>query len=361
MSEHRAGPVLDLHCAKRLGDFDLELSSILPGQGVSALFGPSGSGKTSLLRLISGLDRPDRGHVRLGGEPLVDVAGRRWVAVHRRRIGVVFQEPRLFPHYRVRGNLCYGLRSDTPSRFDDVVTLLGLDTLLERWPATLSGGEARRVAIGRALLSAPRLLLLDEPLSGLDGSRKGELIDYLQRLAAELALPMVLVSHDPEEVIALADHLLLLERGRVVDEGALPAVLGRLDLEARLDGFDGASLLEATVVEEARGTRLGRLAFDDGQALAALGVDAPVGTKMRLRFAADAVELSPPGAPGTLAARFVAQVPSRRDPGLVEIVVELAGQRLRARVAREAFERLAPAPGAMLRLIPGRPQASRQR
>src|SRR5690554_7004310 len=191
---------LQLKVRKRLGSFTLDASLALPNRGVSALFGVSGSGKTSLLRLVAGLDRPDTGSIQLGDRYLVDTARRIFVPPHQRNIGVVFQEARLFPHYRVRGNLTYGMPISARSRLEPIVDLLGIGALLDRMPGTLSGGEAQRVSIGRALLTDPALLLMDEPLTGLDGARKKELLDYLVALTRELEIPVVYISHDTQEI-----------------------------------------------------------------------------------------------------------------------------------------------------------------
>lgn len=199
-------------------DFDLHVTFDSPARHL-ALFGPSGSGKTSVLLAIAGLRRPDAGRIRLAGELLFDSAAGINVAAARRGLGVVFQDGRLFPHLRVRDNLLYGQRgkpADATVGFDAAVQLLGLSELLARWPATLSGGEARRVAIGRALLSRPRALLLDEPLVGLHREARTQLLAYLRRLRDEIALPTLLVSHQVDEVQALAEDVVLLDDGRVV-------------------------------------------------------------------------------------------------------------------------------------------------
>ncbi|WP_257386549.1 ATP-binding cassette domain-containing protein [Tahibacter caeni] len=198
-------------------DFDLAVSFASPAKHL-ALFGPSGCGKTSLLLAVAGLRRPDAGRIRLGGELLFDSAVGLNVAAARRGLGVVFQDGRLFPHLRVRDNLLYGQYGKAASPalgLADVVELLGLTDLLARWPTTLSGGEARRVAIGRALLSRPRALLLDEPLVGLHREARSQVLAYLRRLRDEIALPTLLVSHQPDEVEALAEEVVLLDDGRV--------------------------------------------------------------------------------------------------------------------------------------------------
>ncbi|WP_136248057.1 molybdenum ABC transporter ATP-binding protein [Halomonas borealis] len=341
---------LALDVEQRLGDFSLAASLTLPARGVTALFGPSGSGKTSLLRLIAGLDTPRRGSIRLGGEVLVDTARGIRVPPHRRHLGVVFQEARLFPHYRVRGNLGYGMRGAGRARFDAVVELLGIGDLLERFPATLSGGEARRVAIGRALLSEPRLLLMDEPLTGLDGARKQELLDYIARLAADIDIPIVYVSHDPDELTAIADHLVLLEHGRVLADGPLDDLLQRFALTDRLGGFDAASLVTATVDGHEPHYALTRLRLADGQRLTLPAVDAAPGTRLRLRIPVREVALAL-DVPGATSYRnrlhaVVEEIgPTYPERAAVELRLRLGEQALRARLTRKSLDELGLAPG----------------
>lgn len=185
----------DVSVARRLGEAEVAVSFAVDA-GVTVLFGPSGVGKSSVLNMVAGLLRPDRGHVRVAGETLFDAAARIDVAPERRRAGYVFQEPRLFPHLRVRANLLYGAAGVADL---GAIAFLGIDHLLDRWPRTLSGGEARRVAIGRALLSRPNFLLLDEPLSSLDRARREEVITAIERVRDEAGLPMLLVTHDAAE------------------------------------------------------------------------------------------------------------------------------------------------------------------
>jgi molybdate transport system ATP-binding protein len=197
----------DIHVSCRLGDREIALA-LSAGSGLTALFGPSGAGKTSILNMVAGLLRPDHGLIAVGGATLFDSRDRIDVAVEQRRAGYVFQDGRLFPHRRVRANLAYGERlADAASRwisFDEVVAFLGIGPLLDRWPRTLSGGEAQRVAIGRALLSAPRFLLMDEPLSSLDSARREEIMRVIERIRDELELPILYVSHDRAEIDRLA-------------------------------------------------------------------------------------------------------------------------------------------------------------
>ncbi len=185
----------DVDVARALGEAEVAVSFVA-GAGVTVLFGPSGVGKSSVLNMVAGLLRPERGHIRVGGETLFDAAAGIDVAPERRRAGYVFQEPRLFPHLRVRANLLYGAAKGTEL---GAIGFLGIDHLLDRWPRTLSGGEARRVAIGRALLSRPRFLLLDEPLSSLDRARREEVMTAIERVRDEAGLPMLLVTHDAAE------------------------------------------------------------------------------------------------------------------------------------------------------------------
>jgi len=200
----------DVDVAKRLGDTEIACR-IEPGPGLTVLFGPSGAGKTSVLNMVAGLIEPDRGHVRVNGATLFDAG----IAVNEppeaRRAGYVFQEARLFPHMRVRENLLYGWRpGEGAVDVDETIALLGIAGLLDRWPRTLSGGEARRVAIGRALLSNPAFLLLDEPLSSLDRARREEIMTLLERLRDTVRLPILMVTHDREEAERLGNRIVAL-------------------------------------------------------------------------------------------------------------------------------------------------------
>lgn len=196
----------DLDLTKRLGEAEIACR-IEAGEGLTVLFGPSGAGKTSVLNMVAGLVEPDAGHVRVAGETLFDASAGIDVPVAERRAGYVFQEPRLFPHLRVRANLLYGRRGNAGLDVDETIALLGIAHLLDRWPRTLSGGEARRVAIGRALLSDPRFLLLDEPLSSLDRARREEIMTLIERLRDTVKLPILMVTHDRAEAERLGTRI----------------------------------------------------------------------------------------------------------------------------------------------------------
>jgi len=221
--------MLRVQLRKRRGDFSLEVDFHAPVPGVTALFGRSGCGKSTLISLIAGLLSPDEGRVQIGEDVLVDSERQYELDARHRRIGVVFQDARLFPHFSVLGNLQYGARrlprgAPTPIGFDDVVSMLGLGAMLRRRPQELSGGEKQRVALGRALLAQPRLLLLDEPLASLDLARREDVLPYLEKLRDALAIPIVYVSHQFDEVLRLATRVVLLDGGRVLADGDLAAV-----------------------------------------------------------------------------------------------------------------------------------------
>ncbi len=203
--------MLNINLSKRLGQLELRADLQLPNNGITVLFGLSGSGKSSLINLISGLLQPDVGFVRLNDRTLVDTARAVNIKPHQRNIGYVFQDARLFPHYRVKGNLQYGMKKDDPQEFERIVQLLGIEKLLKRYPLTLSGGEKQRVAIGRALLSNPDMLLMDEPLSALDLPRKRELLSYLEALTKQIHIPILYVTHSLDELLALAERVVLFE------------------------------------------------------------------------------------------------------------------------------------------------------
>lgn len=220
--------MLSLTVELRRGRFDLVADLAMNG-GVTGLFGPSGSGKSTLLGILAGLVRPDRGRIVLDGVTLYDSDAGIWLPPHRRRIGLVFQDSQLFPHYTVRGNLLYGLNrtqeAERRFRFDDIVDLLALRPLLDAHPKRISGGEKQRVALGRSLLASPRLLLLDEPLAALDQNLKAQILPFLQRIRDELNLPMLFVSHALPEILHLTDRLVLIGGGRILGHGALHEIL----------------------------------------------------------------------------------------------------------------------------------------
>lgn len=228
--------------------FDLDVALALPGSGVTALFGPSGCGKTTLLRLVAGLETSPGGFFRIGDEIWQD--GARVVVPHNRRIGYVFQDANLFPHLTVNQNLLYGTRRLAPEErlptLDPLVDLLGIRALLDRRPSRLSGGERQRVAIARALAVNPRILLMDEPLAALDQDRKKEVLPYLKTLQRELRIPILYVTHSPDEVAQLASHLVVLRGGRLVADGPIQEVLSREDLPLTL-GEDACSVFDAVV------------------------------------------------------------------------------------------------------------------
>jgi molybdate transport system ATP-binding protein len=242
--------MLEVELKKRRGDFALEVRFAMDGPGLIALYGPSGCGKSTIIDLIAGLLRPDAGLVRLSGGTLFDSAHGIDVPAERRRIGYVFQDSRLFPHLDVRANLRYGEKRSPAAEpqipFEEAVELLGLRPFLGRRPRQLSGGERQRVAIGRALLCRPRLLLLDEPLASLDAARREELLPYLERLRDRLSIPMIYVSHQFEEVLRLASHVVLMRAGSVVAQGDLVAVSRNPQLRALI----GAEALGAVVEGE---------------------------------------------------------------------------------------------------------------
>ena len=216
--------MLELDFSQQLGDLNLNVRADLPAQGITAIFGLSGAGKTSLINAIGGLTRLQQGRIALNGRTLVDTAAGLCLPPEKRRIGYVFQDARLFPHYRVRGNLQYGMAAGMRAQFNTIVELLGIGPLLNRLPLTLSGGEKQRVAIGRALLTAPELLLMDEPLASLDLPRKRELLPYLERLAQDVNIPILYVSHSLDEILRLAERVMVLDRGEVRAFGGLEAV-----------------------------------------------------------------------------------------------------------------------------------------
>ncbi len=258
--------MITINIAKRLGHLNLNVNATLPLNGVTAVFGRSGAGKTSLVNILGGLSDPDSGLIKLGDKVLFKKGGIN-LPPEKRRIGYVFQEARLFPHYKVRGNLNYGVRRSDPDLFNKIVALLDIAPLLDRFPISLSGGEKQRVAIGRALLTSPDLLLMDEPLASLDLPRKRELIPYLQTLARELSVPIVYVSHSLDEILQLADYMIVLNQGEAVAQGSLTDVWNSEQMRPWLPAQELSSLLYASVAGTHPSYSMTQLIMDDGNHL----------------------------------------------------------------------------------------------
>jgi molybdate transport system ATP-binding protein len=280
---------------ERGGGFVLDVDFSAPDAGITGVFGPSGSGKTTLLRCVAGLERAPGGLLEVAGEPWQDEARGLFLPTHRRRLGYVFQEAGLFDHLSVRGNLDYGLRRTAPAerrvRLDEAVGWLGLTALLERGPRQLSGGERQRVAIARALLTSPRLLLMDEPLAGLDAAARDEILPYLERLHASLEIPVLYVSHAAAELQRLADHLLLLAAGRLRAAGPVSEVSTRLDLLPWAPEAELGVVLEARVAGHDERFELTYLDFAGGR-LSLPRHDAAPGSRQRVRLLARDVSLA---------------------------------------------------------------------
>jgi len=331
--------------------FTLDVDYALPLKGVTALFGASGSGKSTLLRIIAGLEKGARGVVRFRNEVWQDGNGGR-VPPHRRGIGYVFQDARLFAHLSVAGNLRYSARragDGCAIQFDDVVESLDLGPLLNRRTTDLSGGERQRVALGRALLARPRLMLMDEPLASLDEKRKADILPYIERLPAVFRVPTIYVTHNIAEVTRLADRMLVLSQGRVVAQGAVTEVLSRLDLAPETGRFEASSLLTATVTGHDDAYQLTVLDHG-GQHIEAPRANLPIGTQVRLRVRARDVMLATQR-PSGISARNVLEgtireIAEEPHTAYAETLVDVGEARLRSRITRKTVAELGLAPGA---------------
>lgn len=342
---------LAVRCRLERGAFSLDVDLALPARGVTVIFGASGSGKTSLLRLVAGLESAPGARVALGDAVWDD--GRRPWPPHRRPIGYVFQEANLFPHLTARANIDYGRRRSTTPLAADALTalidLLGIAALLDRKPGALSGGERQRVAIARALATRPALLLMDEPLAALDHARKQEILPYLERLHDTLAIPMLYVTHAPDEVARLADTVVVLEDGRVRARGAVADLFARADLPfARHD--DAGVLWTCHVAGHDADYQLTRLAAGSAS-LWVRALDLPVGAPLRVRLPARDVSVSladhaDSSVQNRLPATVAALAPDIH-PAHVRVTLDAGGQTLVARVTRRAV--------ATLDLVPGKP------
>ena len=337
--------------------FDLQVEQAIPASGVTAVFGPSGSGKTTLLRSLLGFERGSRGRISLNGDVWLDSEAGVVVPPHRRPVGCTFQDGRLFPHLDVEGNLGYADRRSAPATgvaagitCDDVVDALDLEPLLDRRPGTLSGGERQRAALGRALLSRPRLLLLDEPLSALDRRRKAEIMPYLLALHPRFGIPTLYVSHAVDEVALLADRVLVLAKGRVQAFGGTVEVLEQLDLAPLTERFRAAAVLEARVSAHDDEYRLTWLDLE-GQRLSVPRIEhLAVGESARLLVRSRDVSLatkrpSPTSIRNVLSGVLVS-LQQDESTAFAEATVDLGSHRLRARITRASAAELGLAVGS---------------
>ena len=329
-------------------DFVLDAELSVPSRGVSAILGPSGCGKTTLLRAIAGLEFSRDGHLKVGDEVWQD--GKRYLPTHQRPLGYVFQEASLFPHLTVRGNLEYGFtrvpEAERRVDFDEAVTLLGLGHLLARSPEGLSGGERQRVAVARALLTSPRLLLMDEPLAALDRAAKNGILPYLERLHRELEIPMLYVTHSQDEAARLADHLVLMETGKVLASGPLAEILTRVDLPlAHRD--EAVSVVETTVAGHDEQYSLAQLDFAGGQFLVARK-PLVAGRPVRLQILARDVSLTLERQVGTSILNiFEAKVRTISDESAAQVTValDISGTPILSRLTRRSADALELAAG----------------
>ncbi len=345
--------MLNIHVKRRQGNFSIDAAFQSEEVGVTAIFGSSGTGKTSIINMIAGLSRPDQGRIIAGGRCLFDSAAGVDLSPERRRIGYIFQEGRLFPHLSVQANLTFGMHLTDKKRryvhFDEVVHLLGLEHLVERRPARLSGGEKQRVAIGRALLTSPSLLLMDEPLASLDDARKDEVLPFIAKLSQSFSLPIIYVSHSLEEIFALADSMVVLDAGKVAATGSIEDVVERRDLAHLIGYADGGVMLSTTVTSHDRTKGLSELRFNGGM-FRVPQLESPVGTRVRVRIKARnvALALDPPRRtsvqnilPATVKDVFTDEGP------LVDVRLDI-GCPLSARITLSALQDLELKPGSRI-------------
>jgi len=341
---------IEIRLHHRFGTFVLDAAFAIARPGVTALFGPSGAGKSTIANAVAGLFRPAEGRIVIGDQIVFDSAARIVLPPRARRIGYVFQDARLFPHMSVENNLRFGWRRAPIKASDDefarIVHLLGLEALLARKPAKLSGGEKSRVALGRALLSSPHLLILDEPLAALDAARKAEILPWLEKLRDEAALPMIYVTHALDEVARLADEIVLLRAGKVAAQGAAFDLLPDLEFASLAGTTPLGAVFQARIAAH-RDDGLTELSFDGGP-LFVTRLDAPVGAKLRVRLRAEDVMLARV-VPGAISANNVLSttVAGARvaDDSHADVQLACGATKIVARITRASLARLEIKPG----------------
>jgi len=337
--------MIEIDIRAKLGEFQLEVCFEVE-HGITALFGPSGSGKTSLIRIIAGLETPASGLIRISGTTLFSKSENINLPIHTRKVGYVLQEANLFPHLNVHQNLTYARWAGKRNKsidIKDICKVLGIENLLDRMPDKLSGGERQRVAIGRALLSDPSILLLDEPLSALDHSRKQEILPFLEQIRDRFAIPMIYISHSVDEITRLADQLVVLNNGKQSTYGPIETVLRDLDIRGSGDALEAGSLINGICT-----------GFDDQVALAQINIgeqilqlpiaELKIGSKVRLRIKANdvAIALSKPdniSMQNMLESKITAL--RQTDPSHVTLDLQIGSQQIRSHITQKAASDLA--------------------
>lgn len=340
------------HLNKGFRPFELKVAAKLPSQGVTAIFGPSGSGKTTFLRCIAGLERAQSGFLQVHGQVWQDET--QFLATHKRPLGYVFQEASLFDHLTALGNLKFACKRaavpTTTEAFEQIVSLMGIEGVLSRYPKQLSGGERQRVAIARALLIQPKILLMDEPLAALDARRKQEILPYLAKLRSSLDIPILYVSHSVEEITQLADHVLVLEKGQLIAQGEVSEVFSRTDLTV-LSSFDTGVVWHGKVMEREHEWHLAQVRCGS-TALWVRDAGDDIGRSIRLRILARDVSLSRSDSDdSSIVNRLpvtILTIAPDRDEAMMLIGLDCGGQTLNARLTKRSVATMQLALGQAL-------------
>lgn len=338
--------------SKRLGQLEIKIDLEIAPKGITAIFGRSGAGKTSLINMLAGVLTPDSGYIAIDGQVLFDSGAQHNLPTYQRQVGYVFQDSRLFPHYTVKGNLCYGMKLRSVEAVSEVCQLLDIGHLLTRYPNQLSGGEQQRVAIGRALLAKPRLLLMDEPLASLDLPRKREVMPYLEQLAEQINIPILYVTHSLAEIARLAQNIIMLDEGKVLECGELTQVWQSHAMRPWQSFTEQSSLFEAKIVQHSQQYGLSKVALADGVELWTQYCAVALGSTVRVQIRAGDVSIMLTRPTGTsirnvLPTKIVAIEQRQQAPDRQSVVVELAigpNRTLSASITQWALDELKLAP-----------------
>lgn len=334
--------MIEIDIEKRVGEFSLVAQLETASNGVTALFGRSGSGKTTLVDMIAGLNSPDSGRISLDNEIMFDSGKGINLPPEKRRLGYVFQEDRLFPHLDVTSNLRYGCRNSIDAtEFKKIVDLLGIEHLLARRPASLSGGEKQRVSIGRAILATPRLLLMDEPLASLDAARKDEILRFIEEFSSSLEIPIIYVSHAMDEIIRLADTMVVLSEGRIAATGSVEDITSRLDLRPMTGRYEAGSVIRTIIADHDKRNGLTLLEFVGGK-FTVPKIELPIGQILRVRIRARDVSIATVKPQGISINNIfhgtITDIREDRSPFL-DVLID-SGVPIWSRITRSSLERL---------------------